>query len=307
MEIKDLFKNKKYSIIILAIGIIIIGILSYFLFSYRMGAYYTTSEFLPYMKAPSTIYPESKSMAQSETLRQQEYEIKTGYAEIKSENSEKDYDNIKEKVEEIDGWTESFNKYEGYDTIRVQAIFKVPSKEFEGFADWIIKNFDVKNTNFGFYRVSVERQQEEIEILLQALESYNKLMSQAELMSLNETKLEMIFRITEKKLEVMRLLKMYGYSIKEIEKQANYSSVTIVLVEDKPIKIMPEDKGKDLMMKIRNSVNEIVNALIDLLTVPFVIIVKIFVYIIYAIIALIPIYIAYKIIIRIFKRLGKKF
>lgn len=70
---------------------------------------------------------------------------------------------------------------------------------------------------------------------------------------------------------------------------------------------MPEDKGRELITKLRNSVNEIVNSLIDLATMPIVLIVKVFVYIIYAIIILVPIFMAYKVIRKIFDWIEEKF
>ena len=242
----------------------------------------------------------------SQTTQKTEYEIKRGEVEIESSDAEKDYEAIKKKVEEFDGWTDSINKYETDKTITISATFKIPSERLEEFSNLLLNNFKIKNTRFYFYRVSVERQKEEIEILLTALEAYDRLLKRAEASSINETVINTIFLITEKKLEVMRLLKMYGYSIQEVEKRANYSEVLVSIYQEKPIKILPENKGRDFEIKLRDSVNEIINAGMDLLTVPFVILVKVIVFIIYAIIALIPIFVAYKFVVKIYKWINRK-
>lgn len=282
---------------------ILIALLVLCAFFFLFAGALTTSKMYIETQTPKeyrTFYEESK------TLEKTEYELKEGYAEIKSSESELDYERIKQRAEALGGWSEAMSKSEDFKSIRITSTLKIPSESFESFADWLIKNFDVKNTNLAFYRVSVEKQKDEIEILLDALAIYDRLMARAEAMSVNETTIDTILMITEKKLEVMRLLKSYGYSVEQIEERARYASITISILQEKPIKIMPEDKGRELMTKLRNSVNEIVNAGIDLISTPIVLIVKVIVWIIYAIIVLIPVFIAYKIFSKIFKWLDKK-
>jgi len=69
---------------------------------------------------------------------------------------------------------------------------------------------------------------------------------------------------------------------------------------------LPEELGKEFRTRVRNMVRDIVNAGMDLVTVPIVILVKIVVWIAYAFIALILIFIALKIILKIYGVINKR-
>jgi hypothetical protein len=169
-----------------------------------------------------------------------------------------------------------------------------------------MKNFDVKNANLELYRVSVEQQQDEIQILQSSLGIYDNFLKRAEALNVSESSIELIMKITERKLDVMRLLRQYGYSVEQVQKQSNYASLSITLTQEKKIELMPEDLGSELRSKLRNSIRDITNAGTDLITVPVVIFVRIIIWIIYAIIVLVPIFIALRIIIRVYRFIVKK-
>ena len=118
--------------------------------------------------------------------------------------------------------------------------------------------------------------------------------------------IEVIMEITQKKLEIMRLLKQYGYSIEKVEERAKYASLSLTITQEKKIKLIPEDLGKEFRTRVRNMVRDIVNAGMDLVTIPIVILVKVLVWIVYAFIVLIPIFIAFKIILKIYGVINKR-
>jgi len=235
-----------------------------------------------------------------------EYQIKRGSSSIKSAKVESDYETIHHKTTSLNGWVESMTKNEDYSRLSITANLKIPFENFDSFADWLMDNFDVKNANLQLYKMSVEKQQDEIEILLEALDVYDRLLERAEKMNVTESNIEIIMKITERRLDVMRLLRQYGYSVEQVEKQAKHASLSIIITQEKKIKLIPENLGQELRTKIRNSIRNIANAGMDLITVPIVLLTKIILWILYAIVVLIPVFITYKVLMKIFKRIGRK-
>lgn len=304
---------KQHKFIFLAILIIIllvIGGVSYLFITgtyTRMGARYAP-EYAPLVGVPyETAYEREVEEKASEILsKPTEYKIKRGSATIKSTNAVSDYDRISQKTESLNGWVETMSKSEDYSKLSIRANLKIPADDFDLFADWLMHSFDVKSANLEFYKVSIERQQDEIQILQLSLNLYDRLLERVEELNVSTESIELIMKITNRKLDVMRLLKSYGYSVEKVEEKAKYASLSVTINQEKKIKLMPEDMGRELRSKLRKSVRDIVNALMDLVTVPITIFVKIIVWIIYAIIVLIPIFIAVKVLLRVFRIIGKK-
>lgn len=301
---------KKHKLLFLAVVIIIlvIGGVSYlFIGSMYMGAKYT-AEYAPLAGVPyETTWERELEEKTSEILSEPtEYQIKRGSASIKSTDAMSDYEGISQKTESLEGWVETMSKSEDYRALTVRATLKIPSDDFDPFADWFIENFDVESANLEFYRVSIERQQDEIQILQLSLDLYDRLLERVEELNVSTESIELIMKITNKKLDVMRLLKSYGYSVEKIEEKAKYATLTLTITQEKKIEIMPEDLGREFMSRVRNMIRDIVNAGMDLVTMPLSILVKIIVWIIYAMIVLIPIFVAIKVLLRVFKVIGKK-
>jgi len=253
-------------------------------------------------------YPQKETFYRSEALptEKTEEEIKYGYIHITSKDAEKDAEKIKDKVRESNGWIDSMNKFETEDYIVFSLSIKIYKDNFENFSNWVIENFEVKSINLGFYKVELKRQKGEIEILLNSLKIYEELMKRAESLELNQS-IDAIMRITEKKLEIMRLLKEYGYYIEEIEEMADYPTLRIELKQEKEIKIFPEDLGREFVKKLKRGMAEITDSLLNLVILPIVFLIKIFTWIVYGFIIIIPVFIAYKTVKRIIKRIEKKF
>ena len=308
-------KNKAVSAV-LFICIMIIGFFSFgFLAIFSpMASYGVAMEDADYsramtknLNAPTAGMEWDMGMAEDSYYQDtDEYQIKEGSATIETKNAESDYNKIKINAEGYGGWTETISKNENYKTITLSTTLKIPSDNFDSYTDWLLKNFDVKNSNLKLYRISVERQQDEIEILTKTLDAYDGLFDKAESMELSVDGIELMDKLTQKKLNMMRQMRNYGYSVKNVQEKSEYSTLRVTLTQKKDIELMPEDLGRELMSKLRNAVSSITNALMDLVTVPVVIFIGLVVWIVYALVILIPLFIVYKIAMRLFKWLNKK-
>ncbi|MDI6825667.1 MAG: DUF4349 domain-containing protein [Candidatus Aenigmarchaeota archaeon] len=306
---------KKHKIIFLTVFVIlvIVGVISYTfiggLYSARMGIseYAPAPAYAPLTGISKTAYEQQIEQKTGEILsKPTEYQVKKGSANIKSTDANSDYEKIRQKAESFNGWVETVSRNEDYRQISITTNLKIPFENFDSFADWLMKNFDVKNANLELYRVTVEQQLDEIQILQMALSVYDKFLQRTEAMNVTESSIELAMKITQRKLDVVRMLRQHGYSVEQVEKQAKHASLSITLTQEKKIELMPEDLGRELRSKLRNSVRDVTNAGTDLITIPIVIFVKIIVWIIYAIIVLVPIFVAFKIIVKIFKFIWNK-
>ena len=151
-----------------------------------------------------------------------------------------------------------------------------------------------------------DKVENEIEILMKTLNAYDSLFDKAASMELSTESIELMQKLTDKKLYIMRQLRSYGYDIKEIQKRSEYSNLRITLTQKKEIELLPEDLGRELMIKLRDAIRNITNALLDLVTIPVVIFINLIVLIIYAFVVIIPLFIVYKFARRFFKWLDKK-
>ncbi len=243
----------------------------------------------------------------TQTLDEYEYEIKKGKIELKTKQIESDYNKLKQKTIQSGGWVESMYKDENYQRIKMNSRIRIPKDNFNEFTDWMIDNFDVERANIESYRVSVEKQQDEIDILNEGLRVYEELLERVEQMNVSDSSIELAMKITKKRLEVMRLLRDYGYSIEQTEKKSDYTTIDLTLIQQKKIKVLPEDIGRDFRNKIRNAMRELVDIGTDIITQPVILIVKVIRFILYAVIILVPVFVAIRLLVKLFKWIWKKF
>jgi len=304
-------KRNKFLSVIIFIGIVVVGFYSFLFF----GSYAASSAYSRGSYESIGAVPQVKSLGEAQTegatglgenVYQDEYKIKEGSAGIESMNADSDYQAIKENAEGYGGWAETVSKSENYKEISISTTLKIPAESFDAYADWLIQNFDVKSSNLKFYKISVERQQDEIEILMEALEAYDRLMERTESMEVTVNSISIMDTLTQKKLNIMRQLRSYGYQVENVQEKSNYATLTVTITQKKEIEIMPEDLWTDLMTKLRDAVRNITNALLDLVTIPIVILINLIVWIIYALVILIPLFIVYKFVMRFFKWLNSK-
>ena len=315
MKYKDYFKwiqkNKILSIIIF-IGIVVIGFFSFVFFTSfdvfsSSGTMQIASEKLSVPKSLGGRYFATNTLTQSTTEQSSyEYQIREGSVNIETNDVDSDYQKLKQNAEGYGGWVETISKYQDYKNIRLTVTLKIPSDNFDEYADWLIRNFDVKNSNLRMYKVSVERQQDEIDILTKTLNAYDALFDKAASMELSTDSIELMQQLTDKKLYIMRQMRNYGYSVKETQRKSEYATLSVTLTQKKEIELLPEDLGRELMTKLRDAIRNITNALLNLVTVPIVIFINLIVWIIYAFVVIIPLFLVYKFAKKFFKWLNKK-
>ena len=136
-----------------------------------MYDYDGTSDY--YKSAPSPMVGVAYQNSYERTIDEQaseilskptEYQIKKGSVNIESEDSISEYDKLKQKTQSIGGWVETMNKRDDYKQLTITTKLKIPFDNFDIFTEWMTTNFDVKDANLELYKITVEKQQNEMQI-----------------------------------------------------------------------------------------------------------------------------------------------
>ncbi len=288
-------QHKAFTVLLVAV----LAVVGSFFLSAGFGTTYmrsTTGEVSSFDGGISGQYAREFQHAE-DAIQQTDFQVKTGNVQVESVDAEGDAAKLREKVRGLNGKVESERKSETDTQIRVYVQVRVPVEQFEGFADWTRSTYTVEDASFGFETVSVEQQQNQVNVLLEALNIYNNLLrklNQTDAEKLSAEQIEAIATITDRKLWVAQQLERYGYSISQVEEQAAMSTVSFTFREDKPIKYAPEDLGRRFKQGVQDMVRDITNVGISVVTDSLVVLAKTVQWIIYALIVLIPVYLVYK-------------
>ncbi|MBW6462280.1 MAG: DUF4349 domain-containing protein [DPANN group archaeon] len=232
-------------------------------------------------------------------------EVKEGSMTIETENAETDAEDIRALAESSDGYIEDLRKYEDSYNTNINIKVRVHESSFQVFVDNLKERYDDKSFSVSFYRVSTQRETGELEILSSAFTDYEELRDRTMKIALDENQINLLFRITEKELELKRLEKQYATSLSGKEDISEYSTINIVLQEKKMITVMPENLGDQLRLKVKNSLSNIANSLMDIVTGSITVLVSTTKYVIFFIFLAIPILIGLRILKRIYLMISK--
>jgi len=217
-----------------------------------------------------------------------------------------DFEKIKEKVEDLGGWLERWSKSEDYRQIIFSLSLRIPAEHFDEFVDWLASEFKIERSNFELYRIVVKREMDEIAILLDAQDVYTRLLERVEKLEPSDWQIDAVMKLTNKKLEIMRKLREYGYTVEEAKEKERYSTLSLQLIQEKPIRLVPENLSRKLRMKIRDLVSELSEIGMNLITVPIALFFKVVLWIVYAIVILIPIFVVGRFLWKVYQKIQKK-
>ena len=178
---------------------------------------------------------------------------------------------------------------------------KIPTERFDAYAQWMLDTFDVKDSNFGFYRTDLTLQQNQVKILLETLEIYDSLLTRLKAEEPATENIEAIADITQKKLDVAQQLGYYGFYLEQEEKKVTYATLYITIVQNKPVDYVPEDVGRGFQIKVREAVSVLTGTAGGIL----VVLATVAKYIIYAFAVVIPVSVAYRRLSRIWNKTRK--
>ncbi|MBU4299828.1 MAG: DUF4349 domain-containing protein [Nanoarchaeota archaeon] len=233
-------------------------------------------------------------------------EVKEGSMTIDTKNAESDSTAIRSLAESSGGYIEDTRKSDNDYSTNINLRARVPEAKFQSFVDSLKNRYDEKDFTVSFYRVSTQREIDELSIINTAYGNYAEIRNRTMQIKLDENQINLLFKITQNELELKRLERQYTSSLSDKQARSEYATITIALVEKKTVKIMPENIGNQLRMKAKNALSDISNSLMDIFTGSIAVFVSAVKYVIYIILFVIPVIFGYRILMGVYGKVSGK-
>ena len=272
MRIKEWVKTHKIAFVGIVIGVVIVGLIVYtFIGSFSasrrgvMMGYRSPNMLLESPAPPLGKGLRAPWLQERETGGRGEIQVKEGSVEIKSKNAEGDFAEIKSIVENYQGYIERSSKSSTNLYTRINLTLRVPSEKLLDLVEELKKKFEVKSYNIRNYRISIERELDEFEILKTSLSDYEKIREEIREMAVGKDKIELLMRVTEKELELKRKEKTYQREISSQERRGEYATLQVGIKQKKSPRILPENVLDQFKDRIRKALENVVDILKDLI------------------------------------------
>ena len=272
-KIKDWIKNHKIAFGAILLGIIVVGLIFYGIFgtfwkAKRISTYQISRESL-LLESPSPLGVSKGIKFWKEEVgggEGGEIEIKEGSVQIESKDAEADSAKIRTLVEETyQGYIERSSKSSTNLYTLINLTLKIPSDKLLDLLDELKRNFKVKSYHIRNYRISIERELDELEILRRTLSDYEEIREEIKKMPAGKDKIELLMKLTDKELEIKRKERNYQREVSYEKRRGMYATLEVSLKQKKSPKIWPENVLAQFKDRIRKALEKVVEILKDLI------------------------------------------
>ena len=269
-KIKEWIKTHKIAFGGIVVGVAIVGLIVYAL----VGSFLATKRRAPgYWASKQLLESPSVSLKREidflgerkETGGRGEIEIREGSMEIKSKNAEGDFAEIKSLVKNYQGYIERSSKSNTNLYTWINLTLRIPSENLLDLVDELKRRFEVKSYNIMNYRISIERELDEFEILKKSLSDCERIRNEIKEMAVGKDKIELLMRLTEKELELKRRERSYQREISFQEKRGKYASLQVSIKQRKSPKILPENVWNEFKDRLRKALENVIDTLKNLI------------------------------------------
>ena len=271
-KIKEWIKAHKIAFGGIVIGVVIVGLVICVL----IESFLTTKEgFLPGHYRASKRFLETSvapiekglnfSVDQEGSGGRGEIDIREGSMEIKSKDAESDFAEIKSLVKNYQGYIERSSKSNTNLYTWINLTLRIPSENLLDLVDELKRRFEVKSYNIMNYRISIERELDEFEILKKSLSDCEKIRNEIKEMAVGKDKIELLMKLTEKELELKRRERSYQREISFQEKRGKYASLQVSIRQRKSPKILPENVWNEFKDRLRKALENVIDTLKNLI------------------------------------------
>ena len=271
-KIKEWIKTHKIAFGAILLGIIVVGLIFYGIF----GTFWEAKRISTYQISRESLLSESPSpLGISKGIKfwkeegggeGGEIEIKEGSIQIESKDAEADSAKIRTLVEEnYQGYIERSSKTSTNLYTLINLTLKVPSDKLLDLVDELKRNYKVKSYHIRNYRISIERELDELEILRRTLSDYEKIREEIKKMPAGKDKIELLMKLTDKELEIKRKERNYQRGVSYEKRRGMYATLEVFLKQKKSPKIWPENVLARFKDRIRKALEKVVEILKDLI------------------------------------------
>lgn len=193
-------------------------------------------------------------------------EVQEADIDIESDDADTTSSEIRETMQGSDGYIErsSRNVNDLYLTIHLTA--RVPSDRFSAFVDEMRSTYDVESYTVRNFRLPIQRELDELEIINRTLRDLEDIREQVRTMEAGGEKAELLVTLTEKELEVKRQQRELERELSDTQQQSDMATVNFRIQQRRAVEVLPENLGNRFLNEVKESLDDIVNALITTVT-----------------------------------------
>ncbi|MDY6774899.1 MAG: DUF4349 domain-containing protein [Halobacteria archaeon] len=221
-------------------------------------------------------------------------EVQEAEMSIESESLDEDVSRLRDLTQESGGYVEESSRRQSNLYLTARMTARVPSENFEEFVKSTRDEFDVESYEVRSYRLSIERETTELDILNQTLREYEATRSEIAEMNASAEKLDLLMEVTEKELEVKEKMSRYRTELAQKRQRSEYATVRIEVRERRQPEIVPDNIGDRFRNEVRQMIETVVNILITTVTGGVVVFFRAIQYLIYLVVVAVPVFVAYK-------------
>jgi hypothetical protein len=264
ITLKDWIKNHKL-VALGVVGILVIGFLASIVLV-SLGGARSKSRIAVEQTGYADYLGNTKNIPSSmESASGYEIEVKEGLMTIKSKNAEEDFNKIESEVKSYQGYVERSNKSITNLYVQLNLTLRVPLESFADLVEKLKKGYDVESYNVNDYRISIGRELDELQILNQSLSDYEKIRYEINGMNIGRDKIDLLMQLTDKQLLLKEKEKTYQRMVSSKERQGEYATLNVNLKEKKSPAIWPENVLDQFKDRLRNSLENTLDILKDLI------------------------------------------
>lgn len=217
-------------------------------------------------------------------------EVKRGSLEVDSKDAKSDEQEARSITEKYNGYIEENYQRESSLWLRINMTTRVPAEDFEAYFGELRDSFEVDSYSLENYRLNIQRSIDKIDVIEDALASYNQIEKELKNMEVSVDKFDLLDELTQRKLDLASKEKKFQREIAQANQKGEFATVNITLEERISPEIMPEDVGAKFKDGLSKAIESIVDSLINVVTVTISLIFTVLEYAVYALVIIIPVW-----------------
>jgi hypothetical protein len=246
-----------------------------------------------YQSSPSTRAGDGAAQANS-SGGAGEFEVHEGSMHVEAVSATSAVASFREITDTHSGYIQSTNRSTANTKRRIHIVARVPAARFAQYTEVLKEQFDAESFSVQNYRISVRRQQDEIDVLTNALNDYQDLTERAKQTELDTDQITILKELTQTQLDTVSELRRYQRQLAQQQDRSVKATFSATFAQTIPAPIWPDEIGNTFREKLADAVETAIMALIATVTGAIVVLARVVQFIVYALIVIIPVYAVYR-------------
>lgn len=222
-------------------------------------------------------------------------EVQEADFDIETDDAEQAADAVRGTATGMAGYVEESRKSDTSLHTTIRLTVRVPEENFERFNERLREQYTVESYNVRNYRISIQRQVDELTVINRSLQAYEEMRGEVRRMEMGEERIDLLMRITEKELELHERQKRYLRQLSSAQQRSDMATVNVELRERKDVDLTPDNVWNRFKEAVRDMLDSITEIAINTVTGGITLFFRVLQLIVYAVIVLVPLGLAYRV------------